>query len=135
MNETKQAAYEGWAILELMGHQQEIGYVTTEAYGQAVLFRVDQPELPSREYALKRPAYGSGEWLPEGTKVRRDGSPARSRLISPGALYALNPCTEEAAREALENSVVRALIVIERPAMAIMAIEAAEDDPQEGYDV
>lgn len=36
--ETEQAKFEGWAIVEMMGHRREIGHVTTEAYGVAVLF-------------------------------------------------------------------------------------------------
>ena len=43
MNEN-QAEFKGWAKVEVMGHQSHIGYVTTEAYGQAVLFRIDRPE-------------------------------------------------------------------------------------------
>ena len=30
MAEAKQAAFEGWAVVELMGHQKEVGFVTTE---------------------------------------------------------------------------------------------------------
>lgn len=48
--EVEQAKFEGWAIVEMMGHRQEVGYVTTEAYGQAVLFRVDSPDIPERDY-------------------------------------------------------------------------------------
>lgn len=125
--ETQQANFEGWAIVEMLGHQREIGYVTTQAFGQAVLFRVDTPELQEREFILPRPEYvtvdGGRQWCVAGSKVKRSGSPARSRLVSPSALYALNPCTEEAAREALEHASPRPLILIEAPARA--AIEAA----------
>jgi hypothetical protein len=58
--EVKQAAFEGWAVVEMMGHRKEIGYVTTQAFGQAVLFRVDIPELPDREFVLTRPEYPKG---------------------------------------------------------------------------
>jgi len=131
MNEAKQAVFESWAIVELMGHQREIGFVTTEAYGQAVLFRIDQPELPAREYTLKAPQYyvtvGRSEFLPAGSKVQRPASPARSRLVAPGSIYAINPCTEEAAREALEQSVPRPLIVIERPKQEAQALPAPDE--------
>lgn len=113
MNETEQSNFEGWAIVELMGHQREIGHVTTEAYGQAVMFRVDTPELPEREFVLERPEYIKGVWFGSGSKVKRSSSPARSRLVAPSALYAINPCTESAAREALEHATARPLIVIE----------------------
>src|SRR6185503_17566110 len=31
--EPSQANFEGWAIVEMMGHQREIGFVTTQAFG------------------------------------------------------------------------------------------------------
>ena len=128
MPEPKQSCFEGWAVVELMGHQREIGYVTTEAYGQSVMFRIDTPGLDEREYELPRPEYVEHHWMPAGTKVKRPASPARSRLVDPGSLYAINPCSEEAARQAIESSASRPLILIERPAQA--QIEAAMDDEQ-----
>ncbi len=116
MSEAKQSNFEGWAIVELMGHQTEIGFVTTEAYGQAVLFRIDTPELPEREFTLTRPETVGFEWTPAGSRVKRPSVPGKSRLVAPGSLYALNPCTEEAARTALESTVARRLILIEAPA-------------------
>ena len=121
MSEPKQSCFEGWAVVELMGHQREIGFVTTEAYGQAVMFRIDTPELPEREFVLTAPEYtevaeGLRSWSPAGSKVKRAALPARSRLVAPGSLYAINPCTEEAARTAIEHSVSRPLILIEAPA-------------------
>lgn len=128
MAESVQANFEGFAIIELMGHQQEIGYVTTQAFGQAVLFRVDTPELPEREYTLESPEYVGGRFAPKGTKVQRSGSPARSRLVSPGALYAINPCTEEAARAALERLTSRPLILLELPPGAALGPAEQNDD-------
>jgi hypothetical protein len=131
--EQEQAKFEGWAIIEMMGHQREIGYVTTEAYGVAVLFRVDVPLLPDRECVLERPEYDSErmDYLPKGAKVQRKGFPARTRLIAPAAVYAINPCTEEAARKAIEASVSRSLVLLEMPQDKLLVdsnpIEAEED--------
>lgn len=33
MTEQQQAKFDGWAIVDVMGHQRYAGYVTTEAYG------------------------------------------------------------------------------------------------------
>ena len=123
--EVKQASFEGWAIVEMMGHRKEIGYVTTQAFGPAVLFRVDTPELPMREFVLTRPEYAScdtdgRQWCPIGTKVKRPAVPARSCLVAPGSLYALNPCSEEAARTAIERNIERPLIILELPAVATL---------------
>lgn len=142
--EIKQANFEGWAIVEMMGHRREIGYVRTEAYGQAVLFRVDTPELPEREFILTSPesaeeAPGLRRWCPAGTKVKRAATPARSCLVAPGSLYALNPCTEAAALKAIEHNTVRPLILLELPERK--QIEAPEDrtfdccggNPEDGH--
>jgi hypothetical protein len=140
--ENEQAKFEGWAIVEMMGRQQEIGFVTTEAYGVAVLFRVDVPEIPEHDFILKRPEYGSirdgrCQYLPPGTKVKRPGVLARSRLISPAAVYAINPCSEAAAKAAMENNARRTLICIELPQPKSLpegeaaAAEAAEENDED----
>lgn len=138
MTEAQQANFEGWAVVEMMGHRKEIGFVTTQAFGQAVLFRVDTPELPEREFTLTSPEYaevdGGRSWCPAGTKVKRAASPARSCLVAPSSLYAMNPCTEEAARMAIERSFARPLILVEMPLKtALPPVENADDDDQENF--
>ena len=122
MTEPKQAAFDGWAIVEIFGHQKAVGFVTTEAYGSAVLFRVDTPEMPEREYVLSRPQYTTPDasnreqkWTPAGAKVKRMASPASSQLLGPGSIYRLIPCTEETARKAIEELIERPLILLELP--------------------
>ena len=107
------AEFQGWAVVEMFGHTKEIGYVTTEAYGAAVLFRCDTPELVEREFTLEAAEYVDGKWTPAGSKVKRPPSPAKSRLIGPGAVYAITPCTEETALQAIENFSRRPLILLE----------------------
>jgi hypothetical protein len=142
MNEegVKQGTFEGWAVVEMMGHRKEIGFVTTQAFGQAVLFRVDTPELPEREYLLESPEYaqhdGDGSrWCPTGTKVRREACPARSCLVAPSSLYAINPCTEQAAMVLIERNKVRPLIAIELPEQAALppAQSLEEQDYEDAY--
>ncbi len=127
--EPQQSSFQGWAVVEMMGHRKEIGFVTTEAYDAAVMFRVDTPELPEREFALTRPEYVESEWMAAGTKVKRAATPARSCLVAPGSLYAMTPCSEEMAREAIERAFPRPLILIDRPAPK--AIEAPDDEEDE----
>ena len=67
--------FEGWAILELMGHRKMAGYVReVEIAGQGML-RIDVPS-----------------------------NPAATQFISPGALYALTPTTENMARRVSASS-------------------------------
>lgn len=127
-----QASFAGWARVEVMGHQTHIGYVRTEAYGAAVLFRVDTPELPEREWTLEKPEWGDSGMIPAGTKVKRPGSPGVSVLIGAGSIYRIVPCSEAAALRAIETERRAALRVVELPAG--LALAAAADDPDEGDD-
>ncbi len=108
-------SFSGWAIVEMMGHRREIGFVTTEHYGAASLFRVDSPEFEEREFELDRPQYVDGRMAPKGSKVKRAALPAKSCLVGPGSIYALNPCTEETARRAIEEGIHRPLILLSVP--------------------
>lgn len=135
--DVKQASFEGWAIVEMMGHRREIGFVTTQAFGQAVLFRVDTPELPEREFVLESPEYAAHNgdrqrWCPTGTKVKRTASPAKSCLVAPSSLYAINPCSEQAAIAAIERSVRRPLIALELPEQAALSPAPADTDFEDG---
>lgn len=139
--DNKQGSFEGWCIVELFGRSQEIGFVTTEAYGQAVMFRVDVPDLPEREIELKRPSWeevdGKYQQWPAGTKVKREAVPGRTRLLGPGSVYALNPCTEEAARAAIEKHSSRKLMLISMPPAGLISPpedDELDDDDDETYE-
>jgi len=109
------AKFEGWAIVEMFGHGREIGYVTTQYFGSACLFQIDVPELPERERTLRRPEFVNHEWTPAGAKVKGEAVPARTRMIGPSSVFALNPCSEEAALTALDEFVPRKYVVLEMP--------------------
>lgn len=69
--ETKES-YEGWTILELMGHRRLAGYVREQSIGGGAFIRLDVP----------------GE---EG--------PVATQFYSPAAVYCMTPTTEELARK------------------------------------
>lgn len=128
MNELPQAQFNGWAKVEVMGHQTHVGFVKTEAYGQAVMFRVDVPQLPEREYILEDPAYVDGEWTPAGAKVQRAASEGHSVLVGAGSIYRIIPCTEAAAMRAVEVEIRSELKLISLPeAKALSAPDVEED--------
>lgn len=138
MSDPKQGNFLGWAIIEQMGHVTHIGFVESESFGSAVLLRVDTPALPEREYTLTRPEWAaldlsesSREWCSAGSKVKRQGSPAFTKYIGPSSLYAMSPCTEEVAREALESTVQRPIILLEKPSRT--AIEAPRSSDVDFY--
>lgn len=111
--EIQQSNFEGWALVEMFGHQREVGYVTTQIFGQACLFRIDVPEIPEREYQLERPEWIGETLAKEGSKVKRPRVAGRSRLVGPGAIYSINPCTEDVARKSIEKMFAPPLRLIE----------------------
>jgi hypothetical protein len=131
MNEAAQnAKFDGWALVEVFGHQRYAGYVTTEAYGQAVLFRVDVPALKERERTTRAGEYHNGEYCPPGTVVVEGPVQGYSKLFGAGAIYALTPCDEAAALKAVEATQSRPLLKVtlpERPALTAAEIDSEND--------
>jgi hypothetical protein len=116
-----QAEFNGWAKVEVMGHQSHVGYVTTEAYGQAVMFRIDRPAIAEREETLE-----SSEWVdavrcPKGTIVKRGPIEPLSVLVGSGSIYRIIPCTEAAAIKAIESGERRPLMLVRLPESAQVA--------------
>lgn len=118
MEQTSQSSYSGWTLIEIMGHQHEAGFVSTEYYGDKAMFRVDVPEIPAREETLTKPQWTDTELLPVGTVIQKDAIPGRTCMLNPGAIYRMNPATEEAVRAAISASERRAIKVISLPASA-----------------
>lgn len=132
--EQAQAKFEGWAVVELFGHQREIGFVTTEYFGASALFRIDVPEVPERESTLERPEWIENRLAPIGTVVKRSAVEGRTRYVGPGAIYGLNPCSESAARKAVETNVRREIAIISLPE-GKQLVAPAEDYGEESSDL
>lgn len=130
MSDPQQAKFEGWAIVDVMGHQRYVGYVTTEAYGQAVLFRIDVPELPERTRVTKQPGYTDSRYLPAGTTVTEGAVAGYTKLVGSGSIYTITPCTKAAALEAVEQNQPRPLMQVQLPVAAQIAAQV--DDPYVG---
>jgi hypothetical protein len=109
MSEPKQGSFSGWAVCEVFGHQRYVGYVTTEAYGTACLFRVDVPRLEGRERVTKAPEYAGDGRVTEGPVE------AYTKLLGPGSIFAITPCTEQAAMKAVESTHTRPLLKVDLP--------------------
>lgn len=77
--DAKVEAFEGWAVLELMGHRRLGGYIREANFGGATCIRIDIPGEP--------------------------GGPAHAtQFYAPGAMYCLTPCSEEAARAVAKHN-------------------------------
>lgn len=113
MSEKEVSKFEGWAVVELFGHSREAGYVTTEYFGAGALFRIEVPPLPEREVTLIRPEWIGDELAGAGSKLTRGAVEGRTRFVGPGAVYAMNPCSKDAAFQAIESMTRREVKVVE----------------------
>ena len=118
-------AFEGWAIVEIMGHRRHYGMVReVEAFG-GKMCRVDVPEAPAVERERQEyPHHGGGTV----TTVREiiPAVPAKTFLYGASAIFGIAPCTEEVVRKALEREQVDAWIPVARAALA--AAPGEDDD-------
>src|SRR5271166_5407811 len=120
MQTTEQAQFEGWAILEIFGHQKYAGYVKTEYYGTACMFRCDVPPLEERERVTRGGCYvasaeDSRQWVPPGSTVKQAATVGYSKVFGPGAIYCMTPCDQEAALLAVEELQPRGLMLVSLP--------------------
>ena len=124
-----QSKFEGYAIVEIMGHQTVAGYVTTEAFGSVVMFRVVQSEVPAEEKTLDRDEYMHGYSLPAGSRVRASRHRAET-YVGAASVYRMTPCTEAeaSARQPVEFEV---LYKAERKALATPEDHEPRDDDDE----
>lgn len=124
----KQNEFNGWAKVEINGHNCHIGMVTTQVFGTAVLFRIDQPEIPADERPSDRDSYLNGRFVPKGTIIKRGAIAPASVLVGAGSIYRITPCTEAAALKAIEQSVTRPLIPVGLPDLPAIAERPDEDE-------
>ncbi len=68
---SKKETFESWAIVEAMGHQRHVGFVTETTLAGAAILRVDVPEVGERQN--------------------------HTVYVSPQALFRLRPVDEETA--------------------------------------
>lgn len=137
MTEQQQASFSGWAVVEVFGHQRYAGYVTTEAFGQAVLFRVDVPPLAERERLAKHYEYDrEDKSIPPGSTVKEDAVQGYTKYFGPGAIYALTPCTQEACEKAVAATQTRPVSIVKlAEERALTApIDADVDDVEDDVD-
>ena len=69
---TEKTSFNEWALVELFGHQKIVGKVSEASLAGGAFLRVDVPAF--------------------------NGQPAFTRFYGPGAIYSINPVTEEIAR-------------------------------------
>jgi hypothetical protein len=81
----------------------------------------------------ERPGYTAGHYLPAGSTVTEGAVAGYTKLIGAGSIYAITPCTNEAALKAVEASQPRPLMSVALPPDAALLPPAR--DPEEHDDV
>jgi len=117
---SEQEKFDQWAIVELFGHQRIAGRVTEASIGGAAFIRVDVPDQPARK-AVR--TYGSDQ----------AALPAFTRYFGGGAIYAINPCSEDIAKRACAEIRARPPMPfsIERPALNAPQDDLYDDDEEQ----
>jgi hypothetical protein len=110
-------SYEGWAIVEILGHQTFAGQVRPEPLFGTEMLRIDVPEIAERSATERR--YGPGGY--GAYEVRYPAIPGFTKFFGGASLYCLTPCTEEVARAA----------VIKLAKKPISAVYLPELEPEE----
>lgn len=102
-----QPAFEGWAILELMGHRRLGGYVTEVELAGHGMLRLDVPEHPWQDGCTcgsEQPGSVDHEQHTHVCQMFREEGDDRildvhaTQFYSPSSLYCLTPTTERMAR-------------------------------------
>ncbi len=108
MNEAP--VFEGWAVVELMGHRKLAGYVREQQVAGAGFLRIDVP--------------GDGD------------ESIATQIYSPGAIYCLTPVTEELARRVAKTYRPEPVTRWEIPALPAPRATggAPDDDPDDDED-
>jgi hypothetical protein len=88
---TEQTAFEGWMVLEIMGHRRLGGYVREQTVAGAGFLRIDVPG-------------------PDGVDA--------TQFYPPSSVYCMTPCSEEAARAVARANRVEPVARWELPAPA-----------------
>jgi len=98
-----ESSFEGWAVVEVMGHNQYAGHVKAEEFAGCNFIRVDVPEV--------------------------NGRPGFSKLLGTASIYAITPCTEAVARRANEQYYRQPLALVDlRPQLQPAGTDEPPDD-------
>lgn len=100
----EQEKFEGWAIVELMGHRRLGGFVTETQLAGAGMLRIDIPA---------------------------DDGKGITQFFPPTSLYGLTPVTEEMARAVARHNIPQPVHRWELPAAADPEARAGDDDPDD----
>jgi hypothetical protein len=109
--------------------------VTTEAFGAAVLFRIDQPQMAATKETLQSARWIGDIYAGIGSEIEHTEIEPSSVLVGAGSIYRIIPCDEATARLAIRQEQRRPLMVVSLVSVAKSLPSAdAFVDPGEDYD-
>ena len=108
---SQQSKFEGWAIVHVLGHQTYAGHVTTEHFGQTVLFRVVTPAREARTRIAEEGEYLGGDYAKAGWRVTESEMPEAVRYIGAGSIYSIEPRSQERVLAEIEEISKRSFTV------------------------
>lgn len=124
MEEQQQTTFNGWALVEIMGHRRAAGMVTTEFIGTAAMLKIVTPEVPPTEYTLETDAWLDGDRVYKGSRV--EASRPRGEIwVGSGSVYALTPISEA---DVLAYAPVKHRVIERAQRAAIMGPAESQDD-------
>ncbi len=129
MSEQQQPAFDGWALVEQMGHNRYAGKISEFVLGGASLIRIEVPEIPERTEGHE--VWEDGRYVMKPRVI--PGRQGFTKFIGPASIFAITPCTEEVARAAAEQMRAEPITCVqmpERPAIAA-AIGESDTDPDD----
>lgn len=135
---TEPAAFEGWVILELMGHRRLAGHLQEKQIGGASFLRLDvpSPEVCERcagSCGLQEVDLDGRPTHTEDPCSECDGFGTRltaTQFYAPSAVYCITPTTEETARRVAGLTRVAPVQQWELPALS----PATDEDMFGGHD-
>jgi hypothetical protein len=126
IEEAKQANFDGFALVEMMGHRRVAGYVTTEYIGSAGFLRVVTPEIPATRQALADAQYINGRWVAAGTVVEVS-RPKQQTLVGAASIYAVTPIEETDINAHMAPTVTVIVAQLESPKPIDLAVESTDE--------
>lgn len=117
----QKATFEGWAIVELLGHRKLAGYVREAQIAGHGMLRIDVPRAGVR---------------PSDQFTEDDGTSGvvATQFYPPTALYCLTPCTEDLARRVAASAQPAPVTRWELPPAAREEQGSAGDGVDDGQD-
>ena len=130
--QVSQTTFNGWALVEIMGHRRAAGLVSTEFIGTAAFLRIVTPEVPPTEHTLDADAWVDGERCYAGSRIEIS-RPRGEILVGTGSIYAITPIPESAV---LEHAPLGQKILekAQRGCLPAAAIDESDETDSDAYE-